>query len=62
MNLQFCLSWLVTGKSVSEALIFVFCFDIQNNICTEHVLNFISGEFIEQSLVILKVNSYCSPS
>ena len=57
MNLQFCLSWLVTGKSVSEALIFVFCFGIQNNICTQHVLNFyFFGEFKELSLVIMWVN------
>ena len=31
MNLQFCLSWLVTDKSVSEALIFVLTFKIVHN-------------------------------
>ena len=52
MNLQFCLSWLVTDKSVSEALIFVFCFDIQN--CTQHVLNLdFSGNSMNNLL------SYC---
>ena len=48
-----------TGKSFSEALIlasvvFCFCFDIQNNICTQHVLNlYFSGNSINN------LSSYC---
>ena len=54
-DLQFCLSWLVTGKSVSEALILFFCFDIQNNIiCTQHDLNlYFSGNSMNN------LSSYC---
>ena len=46
MNLQFCLSWLVTGKSVSEALMF-FCFGIKNNVCSQHVLKLYFGGNLE---------------
>ena len=40
-----------------QKLYFSFCFDIQNNICTQHVVNlYFFREFNGQSLVILWVN------
>ena len=55
-----------TGKSFSEALIlasvnpqmvFCFCFDIQNNICTQNVLNlYFSGNWMNW---MNNLSSYC---
>ena len=44
-------------------IVFRFCFDIQNNICTQHVLNlYFFVEFNEQSLIILLVNWFKNKS
>ena len=46
--------WLNSPKNTCSELFFCFCFDIQNNICTQHVLNlYFSGNSMKN------LSSYC---